>query len=168
MSHNDVMRHPDRWLAVMRIGVGVWFIKAIWTKWVVLGGVLPVPMSSQRWIDTMPKILAGYANVNPSTWCRYLLEHVIIPNAELFAHLTAVGEGLIGIGLTFGLFTRFSALGGLFLMLCYEVAALGLPYPQHGLRWFFIIAMLAFFFARAGAAWGLDTPLARRFQPPPD
>jgi thiosulfate dehydrogenase [quinone] large subunit len=156
------MQHPERWLAVLRIAVGAWFIKSIWTKWVLLGGVLPVPMASERWIDTLPKIMSGYVATNPLSWYAGFLQDVVIPNSALFAHLTAVGEGLVGIGLTFGLFTRFSAASGLFLLLAYELGALGKPFQQHGLRLFMIVMMLAFFFTYAGKVWGLDGKLERR------
>ena len=156
------MRHADQWLAVLRITTGVWFIKAIGTKWILLGGILPAPMASQRWIDTMPRILEEYVKVNPVAWCRDFLQHAVIPNAETFAHLTAIGEGLVGIGLTLGLLTRTSAVGGLFLLLSYEFAALGLPYSRHGLKLLMIVAVVAFFFARAGAVWGVDDWLSRR------
>lgn len=156
------MRHADRWLAILRIATGLWFIKAIGTKWVLLGGILPAPMASQRWIETMPRILEGYLEVNPLSWCRDLLQHAIIPNAEMFAHLTAVGEGLVGIGLTLGLLTRTSAVGGFFLLAVYEIASLGLPFSRHGLKLLMIVAVVAFFFARAGNIWGFDAWLNRR------
>ena len=156
------MRHADQWLAVLRIATGAWFIKAIGTKWILLGGILPAPMASQRWIETMPRILEAYVEVNPVAWCRDFLQHTVIPNAETFAHLTAIGEGLVGIGLTLGLLTRTSAVGGFFLLLIYEFSALGLPYTRHGLRLFMIVAVVAFFFARAGAIWGIDAWLSQR------
>lgn len=156
------MQNADRWLAALRIFTGAWFIKAIWTKWFLLGGFLPVPMSSQRWIETMPRILQGYVEVNPLAWCRAFLQHIVIPNAEMFAHLTAIGEGLVGIGLTFGLLTRVSAVGGFFLLVIYEFAALGLPLSRHGLKLFMIVAVVAFFFARAGNMWGFDAWQKRR------
>lgn len=159
------MRYPERWLATIRIATGLWFIKAIWTKWVLFGGILPVPMATPRWIETLPRILAGYADVNPLVWVQNYLQHIVNYNVELFAHLTAIGEGLVGIGLTLGLVTRSSAAGGLFLLLVYEVAALGLPFSQHGLRLFLIVAMAGFFFARAGNVWGLDAWLAQRAKP---
>lgn len=162
MSQNEAMHNPDRWLAVLRIAVGAWFIKAIWTKWVLLGGILPLPMASERWISTMPKILAGHIAVSPLDWYRNFLQDIVIPNAKLFGHLTAIGEGLVGIGLTFGLLTRFSAAGGLFLLLAYQLSTLGQPLPQHGLRLLMIVATVAFFFSRAGNVWGLDVRLGSR------
>ncbi len=162
MNTEGGMRYADRWLAVLRIATGAWFIKAITGKWALVGGVLPVPMASRRWIETLPRILEGYAESNPLPWIQSFLQQAVIPNAELFAHLTAVGEGLVGIGLTFGLLTRTSAVGGLFLVTVYQVAALGLPFPRHGLRLFMIVALLAFFFARAGMVWGVDGWNSRR------
>ena len=159
---NNATRDADQWLAVLRIVTGAWFVKAIGTKWALLGGILPIPMASQRWIETMPHILDGYVKSNPLAWCRDLLQHAVIPNAEMFAHLTAIGEGLVGIGLTFGLLTRTSAVGGFFLLVVYEIAALGLPFSRHGLKLFMIVAVVAFFFARAGNTWGLDGWLNRR------
>jgi uncharacterized membrane protein YphA (DoxX/SURF4 family) len=123
-------------------------------------------MASRRWIETMPRILEGYAEVNPLEWCGDILRDVIIPNAEVFAHLTAVGEALAGIGLTLGLFTRTSAAGCLFLLLCYQFAAMGLPFSRHGLRLFLMVAVIAFFFARAGNVWGLDGAVSRRLASP--
>ncbi len=157
-----MMHYPDRWLAVLRIAVGLWFIKAIWTKWVHLGGILPIPMATDRWIGVMPKILSGYIPVNPLHWYQNFLQDIVIPNATLFAHLTALGEGLVGLGLTFGLFTRLSAAGGLFLLLAYQLAALGQPFAGHGLRLLMIVAMIAFIFARAGMVWGVDARISQR------
>jgi uncharacterized membrane protein YphA (DoxX/SURF4 family) len=160
------MRNSDRWLAVLRISTGLWFIKAIIFKWYLFGGILPIPMASRRWVDTLPGILQGYAEVQPLSWCRDILQNNVIPNSEWFAHLTAIGEGLAGIGLTFGLLTRTSAMGALFLLLSYQIAALGLPFSRHGLRLLMIVAVLAFFFARAGTVWGLDAWLKRRIKLP--
>ncbi len=46
------MRAPERWLAVLRIAVGLWFAKAIVTKLAITlaWGFLPVPTASDRWI----------------------------------------------------------------------------------------------------------------------
>jgi len=45
-------------LALVRILVGFWFAKALYTKLALLGGVLPLPFASDRWIQTMPNIVA--------------------------------------------------------------------------------------------------------------
>ena len=44
------MIHPERALAALRIVVGAWFVKAVWTKLTLgfAGGFLPYPMVSAR------------------------------------------------------------------------------------------------------------------------
>jgi len=44
------MSHPDRWLAVLRIVVGLYFAKAFVTKLgiVMVGGVIPLPGATDR------------------------------------------------------------------------------------------------------------------------
>lgn len=159
------MAHPERWLAVLRMVVGFWFLKTLWTKvgvtWV--GGVLPLPAATERWIGFLPTRLEGWAETNPLGWYRGFLEGVAIPNAEVFAQLTVFGEVAVGIGLTFGILTGWSALGGLFLMANYVLASAGVPFNQQGLHVVLTACLIAFLAARAGRAWGVDALLARRF-----
>ena len=44
------MSQPSRWLAVLRILVGLWFVKALWSKMdlVLLGGFVPFLGVEQR------------------------------------------------------------------------------------------------------------------------
>src|SRR5437773_10687877 len=59
-----VMRSPARWLAVLRIAVGLWFAKAVFTKLTVTlaWGFLPVPTGSDRWQHVMPILEIGRAS----------------------------------------------------------------------------------------------------------
>ncbi|MBA3555819.1 MAG: hypothetical protein H0W29_13815, partial [Gemmatimonadales bacterium] len=45
------LEHPAEWLAVLRIAVGLYFVKSLVTKMTIalLGGFLPVPAVSERW-----------------------------------------------------------------------------------------------------------------------
>jgi hypothetical protein len=54
------MSRPAQWLALLRIVVGLYFVKSLVTKMsvVMVGGVLPVPVVSERWLTVMPKIVA--------------------------------------------------------------------------------------------------------------
>src|SRR5438034_849163 len=69
------MRSPDRWLAGLRIAVGVWFAKAIFTKLSVTlaWGFLPVPTASDRWQHIMPVLVTKYAEGNPIGFFREFL-----------------------------------------------------------------------------------------------
>ena len=49
------------------------------------------------------------------TWYKSFLINIVAPNRELFGYLVMSGEILIGICLVLGLFTRLSAIAGVFL-----------------------------------------------------
>ena len=155
---------PAEWLAVLRIVVGLYFVKSLVTKMSValLGGIVPFPEVSGRWIAVMPKIVAKQASENPLSFYKNFLEGVVLPNSSLFAHLTAWGETVTGIGLTLGLLTGIASIVGLFLVINYGLATQWMSPGQQGFHIVLFFLMLAFFFARAGRTWGIDRWLARR------
>ena len=155
---------PERWIALLRVMVGCWFLKALWTKLdlVLLGGVFPVLAVEPRWIEVMPKIAARQAAENPILWYKTFVEGTVIPHAALFASLVAWGETLVGISLILGLGAGLGALGGLFLSLNYGIATWHVSPASQGFHYMLVVAMLVLFLARSGRAWGLDARLAQR------
>lgn len=158
------MSHPAEWLAVLRIVVGLYFVKSLVTKMsvVMVGGVLPVPVVSARWLDVMPKIVARQASDNPIAFYKHFLEATVLPNSNIFAQMTAWGETAVGIGLTLGLLTGLASLVGLALVINYGLATQWMSPGQQGFHLVLSFLMIAFFFARAGRTWGVDAWLARR------
>lgn len=158
------MNHPAEWLAVLRIGVGLYFVKSLITKMTVImvGGVLPFPAVSERWVTVMPKIVAKQASENPILFYKHFLEGTVLTHSSTFAQLTAWGETVVGIGLTLGLLTGLASLVGLFLVVNYGLATQWISPGQQGFHLVLFFLMVAFFFARAGRTWGLDAWLARR------
>ena len=157
------MSHPAEWLAVVRIVVGLYFVKSLVTKMslVLLGGVVPIPAVSARWLEVMPKLVTKQASENPITFYKHFLEATVLPNSSLFAHLTAWGETVVGIGLTLGLLTGVASLVGMVLVVNYGLATQWMSPGQQGFHLVLFFLMLAFLFARAGRTWGLDAWLAR-------
>lgn len=155
------MSHPDRWLAFLRIVVGLYFAKAVYTKLgiVMVGGVLPLPGASQRWIHTMPSIVTKQASDNPILFYKQFLENTVLTHPDLFAHLTAIGETITGIGLTLGLLSGVASLVGLLLVTNYGLATQWMSPGQQGFHIVLFSLMLVFFFARAGRTAGLDAVL---------
>ncbi len=157
--------NPDHWLALLRIVVGLWFLKSVRTK---LGGFLafgfvPLPSASERWINFLPKRLLDYAETVRIDWYSDFLVNTAIPNAPLFAQLTAFGEVAIGLGLTLGLATRLTSGVGLTVMANYFIATYWVGYCQQGFHTLLMACMIAFLGARAGRTWGLDGWLKERF-----
>ncbi len=155
------MSQPDRWLAFMRIVVGLYFVKAVYTKLglVMLVGVLPVPGASARWISVMPTIVSKQAADNPVLFYKHFLENTVLGHPEAFAHLTAIGETVTGIGLTLGLLTGIASITGLMLAVNYGLATQWMSPGQQGFHLVLVSLMIAFFCARAGRTWGLDARL---------
>jgi len=162
---NTSMSHPAQCLAVLRIVVGLYFLKALWTKFgvVMLGGVVPVIQVEQRWLTVMPKIVAKQIEGNPFPWYKAFLEDTVLTHASLFGHLTAWGEALVGLSLVLGLLAGLGALGGLLLSVSYGLAAQHQSGASFGLHYLLVSAMVLFFVARSGRALGADAWIARRW-----
>jgi len=156
------MAHPAQWLAVVRIVVGLYFAKAVVTKLTIMlvGGVLPMPVVQDRWIHVMPTIIEKQAAGNPVAFYKDFLEHTVLTHATLFAHLTAWGEVVAGIGLTLGLLTGIASLVGFVLVVNYGLATQWMTPNQQGFHLVLVTLMIIFFFVRAGRTWGLDAWIA--------
>jgi uncharacterized membrane protein YphA (DoxX/SURF4 family) len=157
------MDHPAQWLAVVRIGVGLYFVKSLITKMSVMlaGGFLPVPVVSDRWMSVMPKIVAKQASENPLLFYKHFLENTVLTHSDTFAHLTAWGETVVGLGLTLGLLTGLASFIGLILVTNYGLATQWMSPGQQGFHMLLFLLMITFFFSRAGRTWGLDGWIAR-------
>lgn len=157
------MSHPAEWLAVTRIVTGLYFLKEVDKLSVtLLGGFFPWPVVSDRWVELMPRIVARQAAEHPIGWYKVFLEQTVIPNAPVFASLTAWGEVVTGLSLTLGLFNGIGATVGLWLSLVYGLATFHLTPAQRGLHILLVTLMICFLGSRAGRRWGLDGWLAQQ------
>jgi thiosulfate dehydrogenase (quinone) large subunit len=155
---------PQFWIAILRVVVGIWFLKAVWTKLTiaVAVGVIPYPAVSSRFLAFQPKRVAEFAAGNPIAWYKEFLENSVIPHATVWAMLQAYGEVAVGVGLVLGLLTGFSALVGLFLAVNYGLATQWMSFGQQGFHLLLTTSMIIFVTARAGRAWGLDALILSR------
>lgn len=161
------LEHPAEWLAVLRIAVGLYFVKSLVTKMtiVLVGGFLPVPAVSERWMTVMPNIVTRQASENPLTFYKNFLEGTVLTHPALFAQLTAWGETAVGLGLTLGLLTGLASMVGLILVTNYGLATQWMSPGQQGFHLILFVLMVAFFFSRAGRKWGLDARIAASGRP---
>lgn len=149
-------------LAVIRILVGLWFAKALFTKLALLGGVVPLPVASDRWVETMPKIVARQMAENPHASYKAFVEGTVLTHVPLFANLTAIGEAVAGTLLVLGLFNGLGAITAIVLALNYGTATWHLSPANQGFHWTLVAALIGIFWGRAGLTWGLDGWLAGR------
>ncbi len=68
--------------------------------------------------------LAKTGGANPAVqgWYAAFLQHIVQPNAAVFAYLVTFGEVLVGLGLVFGVLTGIAAFFGIFMNLTYLLA----------------------------------------------
>lgn len=158
------MRFAERGIATLRIVTGLWFLKGIATKLgvVFVGGFLPLPAASDRWLGTMPRLLTRYATGNPIESYKEFILDTVIPHSHLFANLTAFGESAVGLGLTFGFLTGIASAVGLCLVAAYGLATFWQSPNQQGFHLLLFACLVVFMIVRAGRHWGLDGWIRRR------
>ena len=159
------MTCPSQWLAVLRILIGFWFVKALTSKmdFVLLGGFFPFIGVEPRWLSMMPELVTKQAAENPILWYKTFLEQTVLPNSALFAQLTAWGEVLVGLSLTTGCLAGLGALGGLWLSINYGLASMHMSAASKGFHYMLVITLAVLFMVRSGRAWGLDAWIAWRW-----
>jgi NADH dehydrogenase len=90
-------------------------------------------------------------------WYKAFLAAYVVPHRELFGYLITAGEILVGACLLLGLFTRFSAIVGLFMMVNYYLgpgmARGGVSMAQQQI---FIVSLGIILLANPGRTLGLD------------
>jgi thiosulfate dehydrogenase [quinone] large subunit len=147
----------NQWLAVLRIGIGLWWIKSVFHK--DLRQFLREGMI--RWTSDL-------AANHP--WVRFgrMMERMLESTAAFFPYLVILGELAVGVGLTLGFLTPISALVAIFLNLNYLVmAGVKLKDPsinpcfrvEQGQNWTMIVAEVVIFAVGAGAVWSVDSAL---------
>jgi uncharacterized membrane protein YphA (DoxX/SURF4 family) len=158
------MIHSERWVVVLRVVVGAWFVKAVWTKFTLgfLWDVIPYPAVSPRFLAFHPKRVAEFAAGNPVGWYKEFLEETVLPNSRVLATLQTFAEAAVGFGLILGLLTGLTALVGLFLCLNYGLASQWMSFGQQGFHVLLVTSMIVFLCARAGRTWGLDRGILAR------
>lgn len=159
----DGLKHPDRWIAALRIAVGLWFLRGSLRKVTLFlwGGFLPLPAAADRWIGFMPKRIAEFAAGNPIGWYKEFLEGTVLHHPKIFAFLTGWGEITVAVGLTLGLLTVLAGLIGLLMMVSYLLASGWMSYGAQGFHLLLIACMIVFMGSRAGRSWGLDGLLTK-------
>jgi uncharacterized membrane protein YphA (DoxX/SURF4 family) len=105
-SNNDP---NSRALAVLRIGVGIFFL--IFGQYKVFGTQFTLHGGMQFWINRFLEQGGAYPFMAP------ILRNFVLPHATPIAFLVAYGEFAIGIALTFGILVRAASTGGLLFML---------------------------------------------------
>lgn len=140
-----------QWLAVLRIGVGLWWLESVRHKHLrdfLQGGAM-------NWVESLtvdhpiPPFAALIRRMSLSSRRRRVVT----------SWLVVLGEFSVGLSLTLGLLTPLGALVGMFLNLNYLLLAGLKDQGEQGQNLMMFLSELVIFGAGAGMTWGLDALL---------
>ncbi|MGB2896722.1 MAG: TQO small subunit DoxD [Anaerolineales bacterium] len=146
--------NASQWLAILRIAVGLWWIKSVLHKPLrkfIGGGMVDWTISLA---DNHP--VPAFASV---------IKSIVGKNRGWFPYLVIAGEAATGIGLTLGFLTPISALVGIFMNLNYLALAGVKPKDksvnpayqcEQGQNLMMIAAEVILIVLASGTVWSID------------
>ena len=149
----------NQWLAVLRIGLGLWWLKSVLHK------PLREFVSGQ-----MVNWTIALAENHPVPAFGRAIKGLVAPNASWFPFLILAGESAVAIGLIFGILTPISLAVAIFLNLNYILLAGVRPKDinvnkayqgEQGQNWTMIVSQVVLFFMvnASGCTWSVDRAL---------
>jgi uncharacterized membrane protein YphA (DoxX/SURF4 family) len=141
-----------KWIAGLRMMLGVMFL----TTWGfnLLEGFYTPDGLLRFFTELFPQ------SENPLAVYAAFINGVILPIRTVFAPFQLIAEGLLGLALLTGLFTRFFSWAGIFFLINTFLATLGNDWPWAYIMPIGILVVTAF--TNAGRVWGVDGYLHRR------
>lgn len=144
----------NQWLAVLRIAVGLWWIKSVLHK----------PL--RQFVSSgMADWTLSLADNHPVPAFGSAIKALVGRNRSWFPYLVVAGEAAVGIGLVLGFLTPIAVLVAIFLNLNYFALAGVKPRDrsvnpayqcEQGQNWNMIAAEVVLFVLGSGAVWSLD------------
>jgi thiosulfate dehydrogenase [quinone] large subunit len=148
----------EQWLAILRIGVGLWWLKSVFHKRIghfLREGMVnwSISLAENHPVPAYGAAMKGLLSSTRS-W---------FPYVQLFG-----GEFAVGVGLTLGFLTPIAAIVGIFLNLNFIALAGVKPKNidvnpcfrvEQGQNWNMILAELIVLATGAGAVWSVDSLL---------
>ncbi len=146
----------NQWLAILRIGVGLWWLKSFLHK------------PHREFVSgQMVNWTVALADNHPMPAYGRLVKGLVAPNASWFPYLILLAELAVAIGMIFGFLTPISLLVAIFLNLNYLTTAGVRPKDinvnkayqcEQGQNWNMIIAqvVLLALYTVSGCTWSVD------------
>jgi thiosulfate dehydrogenase [quinone] large subunit len=146
-----------QWLAILRIGIGLWWLKSFFHK----------PL--RKFVDgQMVEWTLALADNHPVPAYGRLIRRMVEPNRSWFPYLILLGELAVAIGMILGFLTPLALIVAVFLNLNYISLAGVRPKDisvnpayqcEQGQNYNMLVAEVVLFFTAAGCTWSLDSLL---------
>ncbi len=156
MAENDIFGWltMGQWTAVIRIGIGLWWLKSVFHKRIrhfLNEGMVNWSVSLA---ENHP--VAGYGRV---------MKRMLLSTRSWFPYFQLFGEFAVGVGLTLGFLTPISAVAGIFMNLNFVSLAGVRPKDmdvnpcfrvEQGQNWAMILVQVFVLVSGAWGIWSLD------------
>ncbi len=138
-----LLSRPE-WLAVVRIGLGLWWLESFRHK------------DKRAWLQRGAGIswAASVAEKHSLRVVGKVFHAVVEPRKKLFAYVIVFAELAIGAGLAVGLLTPIAAAGGLLLNIVYFVLMIN-DWAEQGQNLMMALASVAVLGSHAWSTWSL-------------
>ncbi len=138
----------EEWLAVLRIGIGLWWLESWRHK------------NKEAWFQRSAGInwAASVAEKHPWPVVKRLFDRVVAPRPRAMAYIVVFSELAIGLGLTFGFLTPIAAAGGLALNLMYFMLMFK-DWAEQGQNSMMALIEVVIIGTMAWETWSLDSAL---------
>ena len=136
------------WLAVLRIGLGLWWVESWRHK------------DKKGWFERGTGIAWAQSVADKHKWSfvRTGFNKVVAPRPKQMAYVVVFSELLIGLGLVFGFLTPIAAVGGLLLNTMYLVMMID-DWAEQGQNSMMILISVVVLGTHAWQHWSLDNAL---------
>ena len=136
----------DHWLAVLRIGLGLWWFESWRHK------------DKKAWFQRGAGIAWAQDVANKHRWkvVTTSFNRFVAPYPKAMAYLVVTAELAIGVGLILGFLTPIAAIGALLLNLNYFIVMIH-DWAEQGQNLMMILIAFIVVVAQANQAWSLDS-----------
>ena len=136
------------WLAVLRIGLGLWWLESFRHK------------DKAAWFQRNAGIdwAKSVAEEHRFGWINSVFKRTAAPRPKLFSYVIVFSELAIGLGLVLGFLTPVAAIGGLLLNVVYFVLMIH-DWAEQGQNWMMAVASVVVLGGHAWNEWSVDSAL---------
>ena len=144
----STLLEPYEWLAVLRIGLGLWWLESWRHK------------DKKGWFERGTGIAWAQSVADKHKWgfVRTGFNKVVAPRPKAMAYLVVFAELAIGLGLVFGFLTPIAAFGGLVLNLMYFVLMID-DWAEQGQNLMMALIEIVILGTHAWLVWSIDDAL---------
>ena len=140
--------HPIQWIAVLRIGLGLWWLESFRHK------------NKEAWFERGSGIAWAASVAEKHKWgfVKTGFDKVVAPRPKTMSYIVVFGEGAIGLGLVLGFLTPIALVASLLLNVLYFVLMIN-DWAEQGQNSMMGLMSVVGLFGMSWQSWSVDSTL---------